>query len=301
MPILKNKDLVKIFEGKTRGNPHEEVLLLARSIAPGINTNLLNAVHDNLISCFAGKHPEFQKNTMPYHNLRHSQMVVLATARLFHGLFHNNFSISENLLLKGLFSAYFHDTGMLLRRSDPAASGSAYIRTHEKRSIAFLFDYINNKKLDMDKFADCATIVMYTRLRSDPAVFAPHPQEIKLAGQVVGSADILAQMADRYYLECLPLLFNEQKEGKINTHKSALDLMEQTSQFYHRFILKRLFTTFSGIMEAMQTHFRVRHAIDRDLYIENMDKNIEYLQRILPKCENRKCIERYLRRIPPAM
>ncbi len=301
MQILKNKDLVEIFEGKTQGTPHEEVLLLARAIAPGINTNLLSAVHDNLASCFAGEHPEFQKNTMPYHNLRHSQMVVLATARLFHGLFHNDFSISENLLLKGLFSAYFHDTGMLLREGDSATSGSVYIKTHEKRSIAFLFDYINSERLDMDQFADCATIVMYTKLRSNPAVFAPHPQEIKLAGQVVGSADILAQMADRYYLECLPLLFSEQKEGKINIHKSAMDLMAQTSRFYHRFILKRLFTTFSGVTEAMQTHFRVRHAIDRDLYTENMDKNIHYLQKILLKCKNRKCTEKYLRRIPPAM
>ena len=54
---------------------------------------------------------------------------------------------------------------------------------------------------------DCATIINYTDLESDPATFDYHPHEIQLAGQVIGSADILAQMADRYYLECLPLLF----------------------------------------------------------------------------------------------
>ena len=123
---------------------------------------------------------------------------------------------------------------------------------------------------------------------------------MQLAGQVVGSADILAQMADRYYLEALPILYKELKAGGSKQYKSTLDLMEHTSNFYHNVVLKRLTHTFSNTSQAMRVHFRERHMLDRNVYIENIDKNMNYLKMIMEKCGNEiSCIETYLRRTPP--
>jgi hypothetical protein len=226
-------------------------------------------------------------------------MVVLASVRLFHGLHCSHLHISPETLFKGLLAAYFHDTGMLLRRSDAAHAGSEYMANHEARSILFLRKYVIQKDFGEDIARDCATIIKYTDLDSDPATFDSHPPEIQLAGQAVGSADILAQMADRYYLECLPLLFDEQKSGGINQHGSALELMEHTANFYHDVVLKRLTLTFSNTSRAMQTHFRERYNIDRHLYLENIDKNINYLKKIISKCKSIGCLERHLKRVPP--
>ncbi len=283
-------------------NTLAEILFLVKEISPAFDLELIREIDQDIVSFFSGSCPEFQKNTLPYHNLRHSQMVVLASVRLFHGLHSNRVSItiSSETLFKGLLAAYFHDTGMLLQKSDSNHSNSKYMANHEARSIQFLSNYVDRKGFGEDVFRDCATIINYTDLASDPATFDYHTHEIQIAGQVVGSADILAQMADRYYLECLPLLFNEQESGGINRHDSALELMEHTANFYHNVILKRLSTTFSNTSQAMQTHFRERYKVDRNLYLDNIDKNIEYLKKIISQCETIECLEKHLKRTPPS-
>lgn len=296
---MDSNKLIDIFEGSQDGNPLDEILFLAEKICPSFNLALLREIHGDLNSYFSGSSPDFQKNTLPYHNLRHSQMVVLASARLFHGLYCNKVPILEETLFKGLLAAYFHDTGMLLEQGDPTQCATKYLEGHEERSIQFLANYVNQKNLGEDVARDCAIIINYTNLERDPTTLPDHSHDIQLAGQVIGSADILAQMADRYYLECLPLLFNEQETGGINQHKSALELMEHTANFYHNIVSKRLTTTFSNTSQAMQTHFRERYKIDRNLYRENIDKNILYLKSIISKCDHIDCLERYLKRTPP--
>jgi len=296
---MDNKNLLLIFAGTLTGDPIDEILDLAGIISRDVNLELIRGMHEDLIDIFSGSHPDFQKNTLPYHNLRHSQMVVLATIRLFHGLHCKQIHISEDTLIKGLLAAYFHDTGMLLLVDDPAQSGAEYFADHEERSILFLKRYCSRKKLKYEIARDGATIIHYTELSSEPATFDKHSPEVELAGQVVGSADILAQMADRYYLECLPLLYSEQQAGGINEHKSAMELIEHTANFYHNVALKRLNTTFANTSEAMQTHFRERYMVDRNLYIENIERNISYLNEIIDQCGDIENLKKYLKRNPP--
>jgi hypothetical protein len=299
---MDNKYISNLFEGGLSGTLLDEILFLAGSISPAVDLNLIGEIHNDLATIFAGLHPDFQKNTLPYHNLRHSQMVVLATIRLFDGLHYcNQQPITTDMLLKGILAAYFHDTGMLRVQGDPALSGTVYMAGHEARSINFLKRYVERKRLDEDIARDCSTIINYTDLKSDPTTFEVHSCDIQLVGQVVGSADILAQMADRYYLECLPLLYNELRAGGISRYGSALELMEHTANFYHDVVLTRLLNTFSYTGTAMQTHFRERYKIDRNLYIDNMRNNIEYLKKILKKCKNINCLDEYLKRIPPTI
>ena len=298
---MDNKHISNLFEGRLTGSPLDEILTIVERICPKTDLNLIREVHNDLATFFAGSHPDFQKNNLPYHNLRHSQSVVLATIRLFDGLHWNCTPITADMLLRGLLAAYFHDTGMLLIEGDPAHSGTEYMADHEARSILFLQHYAARKGLDTDIPRDCATIINYTDLYGDPSTLEFHNHEIQLVGQIVGAADILAQMADRYYLECLPLLFNEMHAGGMSRHDSALELMEHTANFYHTVVLKRLHTTFSPTSSAMQTHFRERYNIDRNLYIENIDKNVLYLNRIIKKCQDIACLNKYLKRNPPAI
>jgi len=299
--LMDNKYISTVFEGTVfSATPLDEILLLAGIISPAVDLQLIRQVHTDLAAYFGGSHPDFQKSTLPYHNLRHSQMVVLATIRLFHGLHcSHEMVISTDMLLKGLLAAYFHDTGMLVLSGDPALSGTEYMVNHEIRSIDFLKKYTDNKGLKEDIPSDCATIIKYTDLNSDPSTLEVHGKDIELVGQVVGSADILAQMADRYYLECLPLLFNELQAAGINRHDSALELMEHTANFYREVVTTRLHTTFSQTSAAMQVHFRERYNIDRNLYIDNIVKNIEYLNQIINKCRGIVCLDKYLKRKPP--
>ncbi len=296
---MDNKTLTAILEGNFFGDPLEEIILLAGEISPTINLALIRRIHADVVDFFTGSHPDFQKSTLPYHNLRHSQLVLLATVRLFHGLHHDRTVISTDTLLKGLLAACFHDSGLLLKADDPAHSGTEYMKGHEKRSIGFLEQYAHTQGFPADFSRDCAVIINYTDLHSKPTTFPAHSEEIRLAGQVVGSSDILAQMADRYYLESLPFLFHELQAGGISRHCSALELMEHTAHFYKQVVLHRLEVTFANITGAMRTHFRVRNAIDRNLYIDRIDANISYLKEIIAKCDKMECLGQYLKRSPP--
>ncbi len=296
---MKMNRLMHIFEGNLDGTPLDEILFLAAKICPTIDLELIRQTDTDIASFFSGAVPNVPKTTLPYHNLRHSQMVVLATARLFHGLYCKHIHVQAETLFKGLLAAYFHDTGMLPQEGELEDCNMQYMAEHESRSIVLLKQYAAKKGFARDVFLDCATIIRYTDLSSDPATFAFHSHEIQLAGQIVGSADILAQMADRYYLECLPLLFGEQQAGGINRHNSARELMEHTEKFYQEVILKRLATTFSNASQAMQTHFREMYKLDRNLYLENINKNINYLKKIIAHCDDTNCLDKHLKRNPP--
>ena len=298
---MDNRNLAEVFDGRLYTEPLEEIMQIALQVSPGIDKQMISDVHLEVTRYFHGTHPNFHKNTLPYHNLRHTLMVVLAATRLFHGLHCNGVKISADTLFKGLLAAYFHDTGMLLQETDETYAATDFLADHEIRSVLFLKHYCRENNFEEEVTADCATIINYTNLSLDPTKLRPHSQEIQMAGQVLGSADILAQMADRYYLECLPLLFAEQQNGGINIHKSALDLMAHTANFYHNVVLKRLLTTFSNTSRFMTFHFRERYMIDRNLYKENIDKNIAYLESIIDKCYNLDCLEDYLKRIPPVL
>lgn len=298
---MDNTTTSRLFEGKLSGSLVDELLFLAKTVGPSVDLQLIAGIHGDLVAFYSGAAAGFQRSDLPYHNLRHCQMVVLATMRLFDGLHsEGRLPISPSMLLRGYLAASFHDTGMLLTKDDPAQSGTDYMFGHEARSALFLKHYAARKGLTEELARDCAIIIKYTDMKSDPATFEAHSQELQLVGQVVGSADILAQMADRYYLECLPRLFVEQRAGGVCRHETALELMKATHAFYHQVVLARLNVTFSRIATAMQTHFRRRYNIDRNLYFDNIERNIGYLESVIEKCSDIECFDQYLKRRPPS-
>jgi hypothetical protein len=291
-----------ILEGDGRNDFVEEVVSLARSINPQVDVALITRINNDTTNIFRGKFSGFRASNPTYHNLRHTRLVALAAARLFHGLWCDGRSFSADTLIQGFLSSCFHDTGMLLTEADSALTGARYTRGHEKRSITFVRRYIQISGLPRSYADNCAAIIRCTELNKGVDHLRSYPEEIGLAGRVVGSADILAQMADRYYLERLPLLFQEQKAGIDDFgHQTPIELMQSTADFYHTTIAHRLNVLFSDVFPSMRSHFRERWQVDEDLYTKAILKNIDYLQSIIARCKaEQECLKQYLRRVPPA-
>jgi hypothetical protein len=55
---------------------------------------------------------------------------------------------------------------------------------------------------------------------------------IEIMGKMLGTADLLGQMADRLYLEKLIPLFHEFEEGKVPGFESELNLLRKPTNFY---------------------------------------------------------------------
>jgi hypothetical protein len=109
----------------------------------------------------------------------------------------------------------------------------------------------------------------------------------------LGTADLLGQMADRTYLERLPFLYHEFKEGGVPGFADELDLLQKTPAFWE-FTQKRLAGELGGLDRLMRDHFRVRWGIDQDMDRETVERNIAYLQFIL--VNHGDDYQRYLRR-----
>ncbi len=294
---MDNSQLSKTFESGTTEDPLDEILFLAGQISSEIDQHFITQVHRDITSIFSGIYPGYRASKPQYHDLRHTRSVVLATIRLFHGLICDGYEFPSKTIQKSLLSAYFHDAGLLLQITDSAKTGANYTKFHEDRSIQCLHNYLKDLGKSENYCHKCATIIRFTNINLDPQSLPGIPKILQLCGKVVGSADILAQMADRYYLESLPLLFEEHQAGGISDNKSATELIKNTADFYRVVIKKRLEVTFDNVGSSMTTHFKERFQIGRDLYLENINRNIQYLEKILTLCdEDIDCLHTQLRR-----
>jgi len=292
--------LFRIFDTGISADPLDEIIHLIELVDHSTNAKLISSIHHDIKNIFKGNYPGFKENSNKYHNLRHTYAVALATIRLFHGLTLHGHTFSPATLLKGMLSAYFHDTGLLLRSFDTAENGAEYTRCHENRSIDMLANYLEFSHLDDHLWTDCSAIIRGTNIELDFQSLDFSAPEIKLIGQIVGTADILAQMADRYYLEQLPHLYQERRAGGVMEHLSAFELMRETESFFHDVIVRRLEIELGNRAPAMRAHFRQRWNIDRDLYREKIEANISYLLQVVNKChQHPEDISKYLQRRPP--
>jgi hypothetical protein len=99
-------------------------------------------------------------------------------------------------------------------------------------------------------------------------------------GKILGTADLIGQMANPLYLKKLPILFQEFQEAGLALYADELDLLQKTPGFWE--FTKDRFTNELGSMDRyLRDHFRVRWGIDRDLDREAVERNINYLNYIL--------------------
>ncbi len=296
---MHHTERTKIFETGATDNPLDEVVYLLQEINPQIDCKLIQEAHLEIAGIFTGNHPGFKSCDAKYHNLAHTYSVALATIRLFHGLHCEKYVFDKDVILQGMISAYFHDTGLLLTVADTTASGASYTVDHEDRSVSFMNEYLSHCGVDESFMKHCESMVQCTKIGLDPGTLRFESEEHQLAGFILGSADLLAQMADRCYLERLPWLFQEMKDGGVNNYASVTDLMRETNTFYQQLVVNRLESSFKDLKKVMRTHFRERWNMDENLYVDNIRKNLDYVSKIAPQSDDQPVdLSQYLRRIP---
>ena len=64
-------------------------------------------------------------------------------------------------------------------------------------------------------------------------------------------------------------------------YETAYDLLARTGSFYQDVARVRLDHEFQGVDAYMRPYFRKRWNVDKDLYAEAIERNLEYLDKIL--------------------
>lgn len=274
-----------------------EIRHILTLISPTFQSPLLAEATEDLVKLFRGEFPGYGASNTKYHNLAHTAAVALASVRLAHGLHCQGTVFSEQGLELLVLSAYFHDTGLLPDQNDQVGTGAKHMLGHEQRSSALLGSYLTAKGRPAAEVETCRQIIDCTILAVSPTTLTFTSEEVHMLGRIVGSADLLAQLADRYYLEKIPHLFQEFKEGGVAGYNSSLELLKKTGEFYTNVARKRLDEDLGGIAAAMRFHFHVRWQVEADLYAEAINNHLLYLRMITESCANSyPCLLANLRR-----
>ncbi|MGH8710402.1 MAG: hypothetical protein ACREVA_03680 [Burkholderiales bacterium] len=280
-----------------------EVSRIYQELYPDPNPEVLTQAFGDLSRLYKGKYPGYVSCETSYHDTQHVLDVTLAMARLMDGYErapHGTELFGERLFRLGIITALFHDCGYIRHKKDTRHhNGAEYTLRHVTRSGMFLKEYL--PKVGMPDLAGVAAQLVHFTGYEIPVQQIKVPSLIfRLLGNLLGSADIIAQMADRCYLEkCHERLYPEFVLGGIARKRnqdgseevvfeSADDLVIKTPNF-HRAASKRMDESLGGAHRYVQRHFG-----GQNLYLEEMDRNMRFARTIAEKRDMS-----LLRRKPP--
>jgi hypothetical protein len=253
---------------------------------------------------YDGELPGYHSCDTAYHDTQHVLDVTLAMARLINGYERGRVGtqpLDKSMFQLGVITALFHDCGYVRERSDEThKNGAELTLTHVTRGSHFLEDYL--PKIGMaDAAGIAAQLIHFTGYEvAVERIDVPSPI-YRMLGCMLGSADIIAQMADRCYLEkCRDRLYPEFVLGGLATRRtpegvpqvvyaSGLDLVVKTPEFF-------LGATKRLNVDLGATHtFAHRHFGGQNLYLDEVEKNIRFAEEI--RKDNEKA--ELLNRTPP--
>lgn len=247
---------------------------------------------DALTAAFIGKAPGLHGIETTYHDLQHTLDVTLAMMRLIDG-YESDHSGKEKLgaerAATGVITALFHDAGYLRReRDNKHHHGAEYTRVHVSRSAEMLRTLLPRLGLGNDAAEASAEIVHFTGYEKPFDQIKVNDPKWRTVGHLLGTADMLAQMADRCYLEkCRDRLYEEfvmggmakirAPDGRIIVnYESPQHLLKRTPEFCEATIRDRLGTKFDRAYRYFDIHFS-----GENLYMKEVRNNLAHLKRVI--------------------
>ncbi|HUL96325.1 MAG TPA: HD domain-containing protein [Usitatibacter sp.] len=279
-----------------------EVVRLYRSLYGRPRPAAVEQAFDDAASLYRGNFPGYTRCDTEYHDLQHILDVTLAMARLMDGYERSrgdSRAIGERLYQLGVVCALYHDMGYIRRVNDTKhVNGAEYTRVHVSRGARFMQEYLPT--IGMEEFAQVAGSVLHFTGYEQPVAQIQLPDPIfRLVGSLLGSADIIAQMSDRCYLEkCRDRLYpefvaggiarNVTEAGEVVVFESPEDLIRKTPNFY-RNASRRLEEDLGAAYQFAGPHFGGTNP-----YMEALRQNIRFIEK------NAANDEIVLRRHPPS-
>lgn len=264
---------------------NREVNRILLELFPHADTRQLDNGFSDVMRLYSGADPSYRACDTAYHDVQHILDVSLAMARLMDGYERSQRageSIGPRLFAFGVIVALFHDVGYLRHVNDSRHdNGAQYTRVHVSRGGKFVQGYMN--EIGMADLAPVAKEIIHFTGYERPAarIRVPH-MKFRLLGHMLGTADIIAQMADRCYLEkCRDRLFPEFVHGGLaasgkDDHRDGIlftsveDLIVSTPRFY-KTATARLNQQLGEAHKYVERHFD-----GQNLYFEEMQKNVDY-------------------------
>lgn len=247
---------------------------------------VLATMFEDIDRIYHGRLPGYYACDTDYHDLRHILDVTLAAARLYAGYEKVHAGTEQALGLErfqqGITGALFHDIGYIRQLNDSKHKyGAEYTKTHIARGTQFLARYLPTlgKQSWVGKMSKLLHFTGYEK-----QVVMENPLDHTL-GCLLGTADLIAQMSDRAYLErCRDYLYLEFKIGNVpasdcdsdQPFESPVALLNGTPRFIRATIENRLDSLFDSVYRYAADYFG-----GENLYMNGIKDNCSYLESLL--------------------
>lgn len=250
---------------------------------PDLDHDTLARAVDDLARAFRGDFPGLLRCDTYYHDLRHALDSGLAMARLLdgHALATRESGgpiINADYALLGILLALYHDIGMLRRSDEAHLQGSSLAPVHERRGVGLMAGYLAQTPLAY--LERKSSLIMVTRLD----YHMPHdmPPVDDAVACMLGTADLMSQLADRNYLEkCREFLYIEFSaigltgSGK-KLYPTPEALLQKTPAFLSRMMHQRIHDEYGSADRFMAKFFGGTCP-----YTASIERNFSYLQKLI--------------------
>ncbi len=275
-----------------------EVIRLYRGLFPHASARPFELAFTHVAQAYDGGDLSYWPCDTEYHDIQHVLDVTLAMARLMDGYQRSRTNGDERLrpelFVAGALAALFHDFGYLRKRSDRRHRfGAEYTIGHVSRGANYLRHYMRELGYADNLGRLASTLLHFTGYERKAETIRIGDGLPRRLGQMMGTADIIAQMSDRCYLEkCRNRLFPEFVLGRLGAPRGAAklpqfasgdELVAKTPGFYEN-AMRRLDAQLGGCHQFAAHHFG-----GENLYLNAARKNVDYAGHRAPQ----------LRRQPP--
>jgi hypothetical protein len=249
-------------------------------IDPTYDLRPVRHIFDDVLRIFHGAYPGYSAIKTPYHDLPHTMDVFMCAVRLMHGVHLSGTRFSDEDMTLILVAALTHDIGYAQLREETVGTGAQYTLTHVQRGIDFMHRYLLGMPLSAGFSKRLELLILCTDTAQNVSEIPFPDDRTRLLGQIVVTADMLGQMAGRTYLERLLLLHQEFQEANVGGYKNIQDLLKKSKQFYE--ITRAKFDgPFGGLYVHLALHFKDSLGSEMNFYIESIEKNMAYLERVV--------------------
>ena len=262
---------------------------------PNFDQLLLAQAIEDVARAFRGDYAWLLRCDTYYHDLRHALDSGLAMARLLDGQAKATHAVDGPIIdaehaLLGIVLALYHDIGLLRRKDEAHLLGASLTPVHERRGVGFVKGYL--AQTTFAHLAQKAELIMVTRLDNRMPRDLP-PVDHALAC-LLGTADLMSQLADRDYLEkCREFLFAEFSAfglagGSGMAYPTPEILLQKTPAFYTGLLRLRIHDEYAAADRFMAAHFDGICP-----YAAAIERNFNFLQQVLNDADFSR-----LRRLP---
>ena len=185
-------------------------------------------------------------------------------------------------------AALLHDSGYIKEVGDRRGTGAKFTILHVGRGAAFAGKFLQEFEVVPGDIELVRRVILWTAFQGE----APPPPESdveRLLGCVLGTGDLLGQMASPRYPEKIAALYSEFYEaapydpnGKIaSLASSAGELMRKTRGFWEGYALPTLENAYRGVCHDLPWHFPDQ----QNRYFTRVEENLEELDRLIAELD----------------